>query len=60
MAVSAHPPHSPHLAHWLFSVSRHFDTIEVIKAELQVVLNILTEQDFQYAFTFGRSAENGA
>jgi hypothetical protein len=29
---------------------RHFDTIEVIEAELQAVLNTLTEHDFQDAF----------
>jgi hypothetical protein len=29
---------------------RHFDTIEVIEAESQVVLNTLTEHDFQDAF----------
>jgi hypothetical protein len=29
---------------------RHFDTIEVIEAESQAVLNILTEQNFQDAF----------
>jgi hypothetical protein len=29
---------------------RHFDTIEVIEAELQVVLNTLTEHDLQDAF----------
>jgi hypothetical protein len=29
---------------------RHFDTTEVIEAELQAVLNSLTEQDFQDAF----------
>jgi hypothetical protein len=29
---------------------RHFYSIEVIKAELQVVLNTLTEHDFQDAF----------
>jgi hypothetical protein len=28
----------------------HFDTIEVIEAELQVVQNTLTEHDFHYAF----------
>jgi hypothetical protein len=28
----------------------HFDTIEVIKAELQPMLNTLTEHDFQDAF----------
>jgi hypothetical protein len=39
---------------------RHFDTLEVIEAELQVVLNTLTEHDFQDAFRSGRSAGNGA
>jgi hypothetical protein len=29
---------------------RHFETIEVIEAELQAVLNIHTEDDFQDAF----------
>jgi hypothetical protein len=29
---------------------RHFDTTEVMKAESQAVLNILTEHDFQDAF----------
>jgi hypothetical protein len=29
---------------------RHFDTSEVIKAELQAVLNTLTEHNFQDAF----------
>jgi hypothetical protein len=28
----------------------HFDTIDVIKAESQAVLNTLTEHDFQDAF----------
>jgi hypothetical protein len=28
----------------------HFDTIDVIEAELQAVLNTLTEHDFQDAF----------
>jgi hypothetical protein len=28
----------------------HFDTIEVMEAESQAVLNILTEHDFQDAF----------
>jgi hypothetical protein len=30
--------------------SRHFDTNEAIEAESQVVLNTLTERDFQGAF----------
>jgi hypothetical protein len=29
---------------------RHFDTLEVMEAETQVVLNTLTEEDFQDAF----------
>jgi hypothetical protein len=29
---------------------RHFDTTEVMEAESQAVLNILTEHDFQDAF----------
>jgi hypothetical protein len=34
--------------------------MEVMEAESQVVLNTLTEHDFQDAFKNGRSAENGA
>jgi hypothetical protein len=30
--------------------SLHFDTVEVTEADSQVVLNILTEHDFQDAF----------
>jgi hypothetical protein len=51
MTVVPHPSYSS-----LFSrlkiepKGRHFDTIEVIEAESQVVLNILTEHDFQDAF----------
>jgi hypothetical protein len=32
----------------------HFDTTEVIKAELYTVLNALTEHDFQDAFKKGQ------
>jgi hypothetical protein len=39
---------------------RHFDTIEVIKAESQAVLNTFTEYDFQDAFKNGKSTGNGA
>jgi hypothetical protein len=28
----------------------HFDTVEVVEAESQAVLNVLTEHDFQNAF----------
>jgi hypothetical protein len=38
---------------------RHFDTIEVMEAESQAVLNTLTD-DFQDAFKNGRRAGNGA
>jgi hypothetical protein len=34
--------------------------MEVIKAELQAVLNAVTEQDFQGEFKNGRSVGNGA
>jgi hypothetical protein len=52
------PPSSPDLAPCDFSVSPlkmklrgcHFDTVEMIEAELQAVLNTLTEHDFQDAF----------
>jgi hypothetical protein len=37
-----------------------FDTIEVIGAESQAVLNALTEHNFQDAFKNGRSTGNGA
>jgi hypothetical protein len=37
----------------------HFHTTEVIEAELQVVLNTLTEQVFQDAFKISRRAGNG-
>jgi hypothetical protein len=37
----------------------HFDTTEVIEAELQAVLNTLTEHNFQDAFENDRSAGNG-
>jgi hypothetical protein len=38
----------------------HFDAFEVIKAELQAVLNTLTEYDFQDIFKNGRSTGIGA
>jgi hypothetical protein len=38
----------------------HSDTTEVITAELQALLNTLTEHDFQDSFKNGRSAGNGA
>jgi hypothetical protein len=35
---------------------RHFDIVEVMEAELQAVLNTLTEHGFQDAFKNGRNA----
>jgi hypothetical protein len=61
MAVVPHPPYSslfPRLRTKL--EDRHFDTIEVMEAEPQVMLNSLTEHDFQEAIKNGRSTENGA
>jgi hypothetical protein len=39
---------------------RYFDTIELIEAELQAMLNTLTEHDFQDAFKNGRCTGNSA
>jgi hypothetical protein len=39
---------------------RHFDTIEVIDAKSQAMLNTITEHDFQDAFKNVESAGNGA
>jgi hypothetical protein len=39
---------------------RHFDTIELIEAESQAVLNTVTERDLQDGFKNGKSAVNGA
>jgi hypothetical protein len=59
MTVILHPPYSPDLAPYDFYLflllkiklkGRHFDTIEVIEAELQAALNILTERNFHDTF----------
>jgi histone-lysine N-methyltransferase SETMAR len=59
MTVVPHPPNSPDLAPSDFSLlsrlkiklkGRRFDTIEVIEAEWQAVLNTLTAHDFRDAF----------
>jgi hypothetical protein len=59
MTLVPHSPYSPGVAHCGFSLfyrlkiklkGRHFDIIEVIEAESQVVLNTLTEHDFHDAF----------
>jgi hypothetical protein len=54
MTVVPHTPYSSHLAPCDFLKiklkGRHFDTVEVIKAESQAVLNTHTEHNFQDAF----------
>jgi hypothetical protein len=55
MTVFPHPPYSSDLAPVTFLSFPdgrycHFDTIEVKEVESQVVLNTLTEHDFQDAF----------
>jgi hypothetical protein len=59
MTVALHPPFLPDLASCDFSPfrrlkiklkGRHFDTIEVIEAESQVVRNTLTGHNFQDSF----------
>jgi hypothetical protein len=57
--VVPHPPYFS-LFPWLkIKLKGHyFDTTEVIGTELQVVLNMLTEQDFRDAFNNGRSTGN--
>jgi hypothetical protein len=59
ITVVNHPPHSPNLATCDVSLSPQlkmklkgccFDTTEVIEAELQAVLNTLTEHDFKDVF----------
>jgi hypothetical protein len=39
---------------------RHFDTTDVIEAELRAVMNTFTEQDFKNAFKNDRCSGNGA
>jgi hypothetical protein len=57
-------PHSPYSSLFpplkLKLKGRHFDTVEVIEAKLQAVLNTLTEHDFQNAFKNGRITGNSA
>jgi hypothetical protein len=59
LTVVPHPPYTPDLGTCDFSLflrlkiklkGRNFDKIEVIEAELQAVLNTVTEHDFQDAF----------
>jgi hypothetical protein len=59
MTVILHLPYLPDLAPFDISMflrlkikqkGGHFDTTEVIEAELQAVLNTITKHDFQNAF----------
>jgi hypothetical protein len=51
MTVVPYPPYSSLFTRLKIQFKgRHFDTIEMIEAEYQAVLNILTEQNFQDAF----------
>jgi hypothetical protein len=55
MTVISHSPYSPNLVLCCFSLFLqlkigHFDTIEMIDAESQAILNTLTEHDFQDVF----------
>jgi hypothetical protein len=50
MTVVPHPSHFSLFPQLKIKLKgRHFDTIEVIEADSQVVLNIFTEHDFQNA-----------
>jgi hypothetical protein len=61
MTVVLHPPYFSLFPRLKIKLKgRHFDTIEVIEAESQAVLNTLTEHDFRDACKNGRSAGNGA
>jgi hypothetical protein len=51
--VISHPPYSPNLALCNFSVSHHFDAIEMIGAELQAVLNTLANTTFRIHLKMG-------
>jgi hypothetical protein len=52
MTAVPHPPYvSLFLRLKIRLKGRHFDTVEVIEAESQAVLNTLTEHDSQDAFT---------
>jgi hypothetical protein len=51
MTVIPHPPYFSLFPRLKIKLKGcHFDTTEMIKAESQVVLNTLTEHDFQDAF----------
>jgi hypothetical protein len=61
MTVNSYPPYKSLFPRMKIKLrGHHFDTIEVMEAESQAVLNTLTEHDFQDAFKNGRSTGNGA
>jgi hypothetical protein len=61
MTVVPHPPFFSSFPRLKIKLKgRHFDTVKVIEAESQAVLNTLTEHDFQNASKNDRSAGNGA
>jgi hypothetical protein len=65
MTVIPDPPYLPDLAHSDLPVSPierkterpPFDTLKLVKAEAQVVLNTLSEHDFQGAFIMAEALE---
>jgi hypothetical protein len=60
MTVIPHPPSFSLFPRLEIKLkSRHFHTIEMINAEFQVVLNILTEHDSQDLFKNGRGILRG-
>jgi hypothetical protein len=55
MTIVPYPPYLSLFPRLIIELKgRHFDTIEVIEAESQAVLNTLTEHDFQNAFKKGQ------
>jgi hypothetical protein len=61
MTVVLHPPYFSLFLQLKLKVrDQNLDTTEVVEAESQEMLNILTEHDFQDVFKNGRSVENGA
>jgi hypothetical protein len=61
MTVVSHTPYFPLISRLKIKLrGHHFDTIDMIKAESQAVLNTLTEHDFKDAFKKCRSSEADA
>jgi hypothetical protein len=47
MTVIPHPPYFSQFSRLKIKLKSHFDSTEMIEAELRAVLNTLTEHDFQ-------------